>query len=108
MSKKKRKTTTHKVMRVSGPVLARLRRLKRDKESLDGLLRRLLGMPTRKGEPQPLKRFYLLPNDDEIVPWIAMEDEEQVRGIQVLKKTRAKLSGLTYKPSRPIEVREWK
>lgn len=52
-----------KAVRISQDVKTYLEKRQRGEESYDAILRRLFGIPTRKGEAQPLKIYYVVPNE---------------------------------------------
>jgi len=60
--RKKSKATAggSQVVRLSESVLAYLGKRQRDEEPLDATLRRLFGLPTKKGDPQPLTTVYVV------------------------------------------------
>lgn len=85
------------VLRVSPTVWRHLLLRKRKKESVDGMMRRLLGLPSRKGKVQNLRVFWALPKLGVIT-----ETEEDARGLAVVVKVQKKLSEIED----PICVRE--
>lgn len=54
-------------------------------ESYDEILRRLFGLPTRRGERQPTLTYFVLPNEGE--PLI-FQDKAEARGAAVIRAVR--------------------
>lgn len=94
MSRKKPKS---KVVRVSETVLDEANRLKKGKETLDSILRRVLGLPTRKGIPQHLLELWLVPSSGFVHTDKAKAKGEAVK--QAVKKGR-------LHPEKLIRLRE--
>ena len=61
MKKSKQDNRKGCAIRLSNEVLNVLGRKMRKGESYDNLMRRMLGMPTKKAKPQPIEVFWLLP-----------------------------------------------
>lgn len=59
---KKSKNLNSSVVRLSKEVLKETNRLRVGKETTDSIIRRLLGLPTRKGIPQHLLELWLVPS----------------------------------------------
>lgn len=86
-----------KVVRLGASVYARLVVKKKDGESWDSLMRRLLGLATKKGIEQPKKTYWLLPNAK-----LIFDTEKDARGMAVLLAVKAGRK----KPEAPIKVSE--
>jgi hypothetical protein len=87
MSKRK---STNRPVKLSKEVLGwiskrKLRKGEKNVESFDAFLRRFFGLPSRKGEPQELKKYYVLPNEGE--PLIFLNKAE-ARGAAVIRAVR--------------------
>lgn len=84
-----------KVVRVDPLIWKHLMARRKEKETVSSVIRRLLGLPSRRpGISSPPKKFYVLPSD-------LSESAEEARGRAIIRAVRAK-----KKPERPIEVRE--
>lgn len=75
------------------------KRLDKKKESFDSVLRRHFGLPSRKGEPQALRTYFIL--DTEEQP-LAFREAPEARGFAIIHALRKKRK----KADRVIEVRE--
>lgn len=84
-----------KVIRVSKKLWSLLQEKRRKRETNDAVLRRLIGLEDKKGNPPEAKVFFALPSD-------LAESAAEARGRAVLASVRKK------KPvaERPIAVRE--
>lgn len=85
-----------KVERISADVLAHLEGKRRPKESFDAFLRRLLGLPNRKGvRPQLLEAW--------VLPSLCFPSEAKAKGHAVMQ---AAWQGKSSRPEKPVRVRE--
>lgn len=64
MTTEKQRKKYGKAVRISLDVKNYLEKRQRGSESYDSILRRLFGLPTRKGEAQPLRILYVVPNGE--------------------------------------------
>lgn len=94
-----RRVRTGKVVRLSRLILAYVESRKRGRESLDGTLRRVFGLPDRKGSEQPLRTYFILDNGGRP---LVRYSEEEARGEAVIQAV--KRGDRTYE--KPIKVRE--
>ena len=86
-------------VRISNEVLTALDKRKRDKESYDALIRRMLGLDTRNGKPQPLRSFWILPSK-----LIVKTSRAEAKGEAVLQSVRQGKKKVMEAPIRVIEV----
>lgn len=93
---RRRKASKGKLIRVSDEIYALLNR-NRSRASWDCLLRRIFGLPNRKGEPQPLLIGWLEVNTGQFYL-----EEAEARGASVMVSAKAK----TKKFRQPIKMRE--
>ena len=84
-------------IRVSDEVRAHLEKKRQGRTSFDSLLRRMLGLPKRSGEKQPLVEGWL-----EITTAKFFLDEADANGAAVVAAAKAK----TKKINKPIRMRE--
>ena len=82
---------------MSNEVLGILTKKLRKAESYDNLLRRMLGIPSRKDEPQHLEVFWVLPST-----LLARKSLAEARGEAVLEAVR-KGKRKTEKPIKVVE-----
>lgn len=101
MATKERKKRTSRVVRLSREVYGYVHRKARRGEAADATLRRLFGLPDRKGEPQVLRTYYVVPNEGR--PLIS-DREADARGQAILMAARKRLGA--KKAERVIEVKE--
>ena len=87
------------VIRVSHDVERFLTRHRRKKESFDAILRRYFGLPDKRGNPQDLRTYFVIPNDDKP---IVFTEEPDARGFAIQLAIRQNRK----KTERAIEVRE--
>lgn len=99
--KERRRKRTSKVIRLSRDVFNFIGRKARKGESADSTLRRLFGLADRKGTPQDLRVYYVVPNDGKP---IIRDTEADARGEAILLAARRRLGA--KKAERVIEVRE--
>ncbi len=97
-SRRRRKASKGRVLRVSDDVFAYLNR-KRAKRSFDCLFRTLLGLPDREGIPQPLLEGWL-----EITSGRFFFNAAEARGEAVMAAARAKSKSV----NKPLKMREVK
>lgn len=97
--RRRKKASKGRVIRISDDVYKILneRRLKGLRLSWDEYIRRMIGLPTRKGEPQILLEGFLEKNTGKF-----FLDEAEARGQSVLEAARKK----TKKFLAPIKMRE--
>jgi hypothetical protein len=88
------------VIRVSREVEVFLRAKQRKVETYDALLRRFFGLPTKKGKEQPLRTFYVIP-DESHAP-LCFTSAAVAKGEAVRQAVRAG----TKKVTKVITVRE--
>lgn len=74
-----------KAVRISQDVKTYLEKRQRGTESYDAILRRLFGIPTRKGETQLLKVYYVVPNESNP---IVRKTLAEARGEAILLATK--------------------
>ena len=86
-------------VRISNEVLGALDKKKRFKESYDAILRIILGLPTRKGKPQPLRSFWVLPTS-----LIAKLSKAEAKGEAVLQSVRNGKKKVMEAPIKVIET----
>lgn len=89
----KKKEKPGKVLRIDALTWKYITELKRPKESFSGLIRRLIGLPSRKGITEVSAKF-VLPSD-------LHRSIEEARGAAVLRAVRAKRK----ETEEPIAVR---
>ena len=77
--------TQAKAVKLTADVIGRLDRKRRKGESYDSMLRRQFGFPSRKGEPQPLQEFFVLPNDGQPLIFLS---EAEARGAAITLAVR--------------------
>jgi len=95
----KKKKPRGKVIKLSLELSAYLKSRMSRGEGYDAVIRRLLGLPTRKGEPQGLAEFYVVPNDGKPIIRLTLAE---ARGDAILQATKKKLK----KAERVLTVRE--
>ena len=88
-----------KVVRISPSVRTFLNNKRLKKESYDACLRRLHGLPSRKGRPQPLPIFYVLENEGQPAVFL---DEAEAKGFAIRLAVRRQRK----KTERVIPVQE--
>jgi len=93
-AKVKAKKKPGRVIRIDPLLVKTLEEKKRPYETMSGLLRRLMGLPSRKGAVE-VRAYYVLPSD-------MAETVEEARGRAIIEKVKRKLA----KPERPVVVRE--
>lgn len=86
-----------KVIRVDPIIWKYLNQQRKPKETVSALIRRLLYLPTKKGEAQPQRLFYILPESK-----IVCESIEEARGQAILKAVK---SGKKRPSEKPVAVR---
>ncbi len=79
----------------------KLRRGEKNVESYDAVIRRMLGLPTKEGEAQELRTYFVLPQESENEPLIFLKKSE-ARGAAILRSVRRG----NRKPEVVITVRE--
>jgi hypothetical protein len=84
--KKEKKPKPGKVIRVSPPVWDLLTEHRRDGETVDALVRRLLGLSPRKGESEETVLFFICPESQVILS--GCKDIAEARGQLLLKKKK--------------------
>lgn len=90
-----------RVIRISTEVEMHLKARRRKSEPFDSTLRRLFGLATKKGEPQPLAKFFVIPDSSQ--PLIFL-DRADARGVSM---QRAVQKGLAWnKAESVLTVRE--
>ena len=94
---RRKRASKGRVIRVSDEVWNLLQKKRQGRLSWDTLLRRMLGLPKRNGEPQPLVEGWL-----EITTGRFFLDEAEARGEAVMAAARAG----TKKVNQPIRMRE--
>lgn len=85
-SAKKKKPKPGKVIRVSPPVWDLLLSRKKPKETIDALVRRLLGVRPRKGESKEMREFFICPSSGIIIA--DCKDISEARGRVILLKKK--------------------
>jgi len=86
-----------KVIRVSELTYGLLAKKRQSKMSWDALLRRQFGLPDKRGNPQPLGEWYVLPEAMQV-----FDSLPKAKGAAVLNAVKSK-SG---RAERPLKVRE--
>lgn len=77
-----------KVIRLSKAAENYLKKRQHDDEKLNDTLRRILGLPNRRGEAQPLRIYYVVPNGHAPIVRLSLAE---ARGEAILLATRKKL-----------------
>lgn len=96
--KRRKEPDKGKPVRLSWEVLKYVKRYAGAKESFDSVLRRLLGLPTKKGEKQELRVFWTVPGQKKLY-----EDRADAAGESILL---AHKSG-KRKAKKPIKLKEF-
>ena len=98
MSKRKKKAIPGKVIKISQELYRSIRGRSDEKKSMDSLLRFKLGLPSRKGDVQKFRKFWILRN-----PTVKVFDKlKDARGEAVLRAVR----GGSERVERPMKLRE--
>lgn len=74
-----------KAVRISLDVKNYLEKRQRGTESYDSILRRLFGLPTRKGDTQPLGLLFVIPNGEAPITKLTLAE---ARGQAILRAAR--------------------
>lgn len=93
----KKRKQKGKVVRLGASVYARLLVKKRDGESWDSLMRRLLGLANKKGIEQTKRTYWILPQAK-----LIFDNEKDARGMSVVIAVKAGKK----KPESPLKVSE--
>lgn len=97
-SKKDKSEKPGKVIRVDPLIWKHLNQHRKQHETVSSALRRLMGLPPRKGEFSPIQTFYILPESRVVALTI-----EEARGLAVIHAVR---KGKKKTTEKPIEVRQ--
>lgn len=96
-TKKKQKPKPGHVLRVDAATWRFIEKKRRGSEPFASLMRRLIGLPNRKGEP-PAADYYVLPGAH-----MALETIEEARGAAILLAVKGKKGKALIE--RPVAVR---
>lgn len=88
-----------KPIRLSNKVLETLDKKKKGRESYDAILRRVLGLPTRKGLEQSLRTFWLLPSK-----LIVRSSRAEAKGEAVLQSVQQGKKKVMEAPIKVVEM----
>jgi len=91
-------TKPGKVVRVSPKVWEYLKTKRKPKETIDSLIRRLIGFPNKKGEPNSVNTYFILPETK-----IVCDSVEEARGKAILFAIK---NGKKKPTEKPVRVRE--
>ena len=89
-----------RVVRLSKEVETYLSRKRKGSESFDSILRRVFGLPDRKGNEQPLKTYYVIDNGGKSP--IIKRDKAEAKGEAIILAVRKD----SKKTERVLTVRE--